>query len=624
VRESSIVGIEGSGGGFVGCGFAVTSRYILTCAHVVNAALGGRTGEDAQSWPLSELKISFPYLMKPGSFLTAKVVYWKPATYDVQKLPSANLGIEEDIAGLELLDLLPNIESVQLETAIEQAQFQIFGYPKKTPQGAGAEGKIQVLLPMGWCQLDGTCSQGLWAESGYSGGAVWAQQAGAVYGMVVAAKLRDDGSKIAFMIPSQKLQPAIATLQLLEALSCPQANLGDWPKIYQAAYQQCCPADWKLNGSAPKLLHEILAELQDMNGSATEIGDESVSHIVAFAARLAIHPKMSMEDLLQWGLEQSRNFVVLMDSLRMAEAEHQRQQAVAEPCLIFVVSSEKAPYKTEAFWLPDARNYDSENLQTYQKVDCWDFEKEKVAIADLPGCSLAELPDRLSGYLRTCVVKKLLKSRLRLEALLPLSLMNQPIEKWKLKFKKSDDGTFATTTPGIVYQVVIRCSQRAGEGYRESFQSDWQTYWDKVQAYSDGLSSLHIEEVSPSVEELQLTSSCQEPLILGFKLNGVPQPEFFKTLLLVAAPVAVWLRQSPSATMGQSSDDCQSALQWLDAFLLDCKVGNLPSHAKVARVAAIKHSPEPADSRFMVGHHLSLMWENPKLLPPLSTKNSSH
>ena len=37
MREHSIVGIEGIGGGFVGCGFTVTPRHILTCAHVVKA-----------------------------------------------------------------------------------------------------------------------------------------------------------------------------------------------------------------------------------------------------------------------------------------------------------------------------------------------------------------------------------------------------------------------------------------------------------------------------------------------------------------------------------------------------------------------------------------------------------
>jgi vWA-MoxR associated protein C-terminal domain/Trypsin-like peptidase domain/vWA-MoxR associated protein middle region (VMAP-M) 1 len=625
VRESSIVGIEGSGGGFVGCGFAVTSRYILTCAHVVNAALGGRTGEDAQSWPLSELKISFPYLMKPGSFLTAKVVYWKPATYDVQKLPSANLGIEEDIAGLELLDLLPNIESVQLETAIAQAQFQIFGYPKKTPQGAGAEGKIRVPLPMGWCQLDGTCSEGLWAEPGYSGGAVWDHQTGAVYGMVVAAKLRDDGRKIAYMIPSQKLQPAIATLRLLEALLCHQVSPEDLSKIYRAAYQLCCPPDWHLGRPSPELLSAILHELQEMGDSDIVLASgQRVSRSVEFAARLAIYPNMPMDALLQWLQAQSSEFGALefgalIERFRPTEADRKQQQ-LAEPCLIFVVSSEKAPYETEAFWLPDARSYDPENLQTYQKVDCWDFEKEQETIADLPGCSLAELPDRLSGYFKTCVERDLPVECLeRLEVLLPLALMHEPIELWSLTHNR-----YSETIPASEFQVVVRCSERITSAYRKDCLAKWKINWDRLQSRLGAPSHTSMQEVAPSAKAQQLSAHyTKAQSVVGFKLSNVPQRQFFEALLGAAAPVAIWLRQAPRPAMGQTTGDCRSVLQWLDIFLLECQVGQLPCHALGVRAEAIANLDEPDDDRFMLGHHLSLLWENPKLLPPLASKTIS-
>lgn len=616
MRERGIAGIEGSSGGFVGCGFAVTSRHILTCAHVVNAALG-RTGDAAKSCPGAELKIRFPYL-QDASPLRAKVVYWKPPAYDVQKLPSANLGVEEDIAGLELLDPLPSIESIQLEDAIAQAQFKVFGYPKKTSQGAIAEGKIQDKLPLGWFQIDGTCPEGLWAEPGYSGTAVWGHSTEAVcYGMVVAAKTREDGSKTAYMIPAQKLQPAIATLQLLESLSRPQVTPEDLPKIYRAAYQPCCPPDWHLDRPYPESLSEIVSELQEMGDSAITVVGKSISRMLEFAARLAIHPNMPAAKILGWGQLQLPEFAELIDDLRLAETEREARQRNADPCLIFEVSSDQAPYRTRAFWLPDAHSYHPEDQQTYEELLCWDFENEQETIADLPGCSLAELPDRLSGYFRTGVERNYLTGQFRLELLLPLSLMDQPIERWSLTHSP-----YGTTIPGGEYPVVVRCTERATRDYRKFCGTLWQTNWDNVQKHLTVPSHSRMAVVSPLAKAEQLKAHYRANSIIGFKLNDVPQKKFFEALLGAAAPVAVWLRQSPHQAPDQATDDDRSLLQWLEDFL-QCQVGQLPHEALRVRAEAIAYSETPEDSNFMIGHHLSLLWENPHLQPPRATKTIS-
>jgi vWA-MoxR associated protein C-terminal domain/Trypsin-like peptidase domain/vWA-MoxR associated protein middle region (VMAP-M) 1 len=614
VRERSIVGIEGSGGGFVGCGFAVTPRHILTCAHVVNAALG-RTGDAAKPWPETELTIRFPYTEHAPS-LRVKVVYWQPPEYDVKKLPSANSGIiEEDIAGLELLDSWSNIESTQLADAIAQAQFKVFGYPKKTSQGAIAEGKIQDKLPLGWFQIDGTCPEGLWAEPGYSGSAVWENPNGDVcYGMVVAAKTRDDGSKTAYMIPAQKLAPAIATLQLLNALALPsQAPDTRW-KIYQATFQGICAMlSWPEDRSHPQSLSEMVSELEEMGDADIQVAGQSVSRILEFAARLVIHPTMPEAALRHWGQTQFPQFEKLTDQLKLIETTHESQSTVADPCLIFEVSSEQPPYKTRAFWVSDAHSYDPENSQTYDEVLCWDFEHDQETIADLPNCVLAELPDRLSGYFKTCVERDRLTDRLRLEVLLPLSLMDQPIELWSLNHNR-----YSPTIPASEFQVIVRCSERTTRPYRKDCLTKWQTHWNQVQMHLGQPSNPCLQVVSPLAKATQLNAHYQANSIVGFKLNDVPQRKFFEALLGAAAPVAVWLRQSPN----QATDDDRSLLQWLEDFL-QCSVGQLPHEALRVRAEAIAHSETPENCDFMIGHHLSLLWENPNLLPPLATKTIS-
>jgi vWA-MoxR associated protein C-terminal domain/vWA-MoxR associated protein middle region (VMAP-M) 1/Trypsin-like peptidase domain len=614
VRESSIVGIEGSDDKFVGCGFAVTPRHILTCAHVVDAALG-RTGNDTKLWPSTELTLGFPFL-KPYQSLKAKVVYWRPMTHDVKNLPSANLGVEEDIAGLELLDPLSDIEVVQWAAAIEQAQFKVFGYPKKTYQGAIAEGKIQGKLPMDWFQIEGTCPEGLWAAPGYSGTAVWEWQTGLVcYGMVVAAQDRDDGVRIAYMMPSQQLQPAIATLQLLDALSFPDAEPENLQKIYRDAYQRCCPPDWPPDRRHPGGLTEILSELSEM-GDWTVSG-MSVSRMVAFAAHLAIERTLPTAKLRQWGQTQFEAFGELVDQVQREQAAREQQRLVADPCLIFVVSDRHPLYNTETFFLPDAQRYDAKDPQTYERVLCWDAGANAETITNLPNCSWAELPDRLSGYFKTCAERNLRPARL--EVLLPLSQMNQPIEPiewWKLTHNPYDDAVM----PGNEYQVVVRDAARADRDYQKHCGPLWETNWARLQQQLGAVSHPWMAKVSPLDKIAQLKAHYQSGSIVGFQLNGVPQKKFFEALLGAAAPVAVWLRQSPGLAASKLTGE--SGLHLLEDFL-QCPVGQLPGQALMVRAQAIAVSENPEDCAFMIGHHLSLLWENPNLLPPLPTKTIS-
>jgi hypothetical protein len=210
VQKSNIVGIRASHG-FVGCGFAVSPRHILTCAHVINAALGTSSIDEGKKLPESMVEVVFPYLGEEP--LKARVVYWKPQEFSL--VPSTKTGIEEDIAGLELLDPVQGVSQMTFGSPSSDQLFKVFGYPNKSLQGGVVEGKIQEELPCGWFQLDKTGSQGLWAEPGYSGSAIWGTQDGSVSGIMVA-RLRGDAAQIAYMIPVQGLENAIAHLQQLE------------------------------------------------------------------------------------------------------------------------------------------------------------------------------------------------------------------------------------------------------------------------------------------------------------------------------------------------------------------------------------------------------------------------
>jgi hypothetical protein len=83
-----------AGGTPVGIGALVGDRHILTCAHVVNAALGRDTKDQAK--PDGAVTLDFPFAPRTGGPLRARVVCWVP--------PPADGRAGDDIAGLELTD----------------------------------------------------------------------------------------------------------------------------------------------------------------------------------------------------------------------------------------------------------------------------------------------------------------------------------------------------------------------------------------------------------------------------------------------------------------------------------------------------------------------------------------
>ncbi|NES25407.1 MAG: S1 family peptidase, partial [Symploca sp. SIO3E6] len=86
--ESSVVRIYSKSGKVVGAGFLVSPQHILTCAHVVDDALG--ISRNTVEMPTAAISLDFPRVA-PGSILQARVVFWQPVN------PNE---LEEDLAGL--------------------------------------------------------------------------------------------------------------------------------------------------------------------------------------------------------------------------------------------------------------------------------------------------------------------------------------------------------------------------------------------------------------------------------------------------------------------------------------------------------------------------------------------
>ena len=196
-------------GEVVGAGFLVSERHIVTCAHVVSAALGPEAEETVMA-PTEPVALDWP-LVASNQEATAKIVKWYPARNDVRT------GDLDDIAVLVLTDEYPlprEVEPLPIvvleETAYFDRSVRMCGFAKDA--GDWVEGKLQGRIGTGWVQVDQGPGQ-LKVAAGFSGAAVWDKQEDVVVGMIATINDRDD-VRSGFMIPADSLVCAWPELEI--------------------------------------------------------------------------------------------------------------------------------------------------------------------------------------------------------------------------------------------------------------------------------------------------------------------------------------------------------------------------------------------------------------------------
>jgi len=201
----------------VGAGFLVFQRYILTCTHVIADALG--IERTATEIPTDEVILDFP-IVAPRQRLKARVVFWQPVDPSREKE-------EEDIAGLELIDSLPDeARPARLVSGdnFSEHEFEAFGFPAGNPNGTWAFGLLRKPIANGRIQIEAIRQQGYRLEPGFSGTPVWDKKLEGIVGMAVSADPKRPEAKVAFIIPTNILIKAWDQLIPQHSL-CPYQSL---------------------------------------------------------------------------------------------------------------------------------------------------------------------------------------------------------------------------------------------------------------------------------------------------------------------------------------------------------------------------------------------------------------
>lgn len=188
-ETARVVAIHRHDGNIVGAGCLVDHRRILTCRHVVEAALGRALTKDASD----------------EAYVRASLVgVTHQPTVDARVGEYRVGGPRDDLASLEIIEArgLVVIPTVQFASPLRHGgkRFSVLGFPGGDPQGRNAIGRLHAADARGLVQMDR--GGALSVLGGFSGAPVWSPDLAAFVGLVVT-ELANDG--VAWCIPSSRL-----------------------------------------------------------------------------------------------------------------------------------------------------------------------------------------------------------------------------------------------------------------------------------------------------------------------------------------------------------------------------------------------------------------------------------
>ena len=171
----------------IGLGFALDLTHVVTCAHVVNTALGRRDKRDlTRPGPGDVIRVQFPIGGAPDidRHRKASVVEWLPG--------SAGAFESNDIAVLELTESAPaHVPAARPRRYRRRMPVQMWGPQPRRPDGGYVGGELVGEVPGGRIQII-TDGRAFRVRPGFSGGPVWATDTDDVVGVLEAYGAGDD------------------------------------------------------------------------------------------------------------------------------------------------------------------------------------------------------------------------------------------------------------------------------------------------------------------------------------------------------------------------------------------------------------------------------------------------
>jgi vWA-MoxR associated protein C-terminal domain/vWA-MoxR associated protein middle region (VMAP-M) 1/Effector-associated domain 1 len=383
--------------------------------------------------------------------------------------------------------------------------------------------------------------------------------------------------------------PIIGLSQIIAPLE--EKHIEEMKQAYKVCYNQDFHLEIDDEHHFPTKFSEILGYLEDMSQ-----GDDIYSPIQKFLAHFLVNAKIPPQiasELKKWGENNGNKFADLFKEIK--EIKNQENKQPVPTYLIILLkpslqNSSKKQYKrysVEAWFIRDGR-YDKFNYQTGEGYIPITLESKNTF-------SVQEIPDVLKEFIyQICEESNFSRHQTTIEFFLPNELLSEPIDSWEIQV---DEESFPSPL-GSEFKVIVRSYKRL---QRYIYKNDWEQKWKNLLQRTcsecffcgDGYSS---------GKELYGKLNANQETALALKLvKSRLYPEIFTAIYQSAIPVALWVREE----LPNIDVDCE-----IDK-LLENSITELPERVQKKRSEGFSE-----DNISHIGQHISLLWENPYILPP--------
>lgn len=591
--QSTIARIYDSENKVVGAGFLVTGGYVLTCAHVITAALS--ISDSAPDCPLQEVKLDFPMADSQEDAngktkeVWAEVIVWFSRD-DGSKT--------SDIAGLKLKNITQlDIKPMQLDSLqefAEERKLKIFGFPNDFINGRMATTTPEGTIVNKWIQVKSTDISAIVIDEGFSGAPVLDVKMNSIVGMIVARDTSQPG--VSFFIPKEVLIPALNKLDLHSLAQILEPKWQAHQELFREAYQIAHPDKHYKSFTS---VGEILQHLNDLPKALQKFA-------VCLVAKQILGLPVN-EELRQWVMLkiQSQEYAQLL-SWSLQEWEMQ-QANYADPHLLVQVSPTKPPsgaYSIDAWFVRNTSAYDPESGIGSEPCE---FDKNKLI-------QLENIPN----LIKSCLEKldQRIKTSVSVDVFLPIECLSYAIDHWK---EKSE---FDTEIPLYFSQKIhMRSYDKISRAYSRKIQ--WKEKWEKLKENLRVPANKVLKSQKPIPTNIdkdefsRLVAVCMDSKSLfGLRLEKVipvdanqASAKELVLILMAGIPVALWLRR----------DLPEAKYKKVLRNILKCETENLLEEVREKRKEAFKR----ASAEDHLEHHISLLWDDFSRVPPQKTFTST-
>lgn len=578
--EKAIARIFDQQGHVIGTGFLVAPGYVLTCAHVVLQAIGiakekfaEYEGQPQAQIAQTQITLDF-HVLASGQPIKAEVVAWLPYSIDSGDVAALKLQTPEPDGAMPI----PLVEVARV--AVENDPHSVYGFGKSSSGGRSDAYRPKANVAGGRFQL---CKSGNpddeTIKPGFSGAPVWNEARQCVIGMVATAVVtKDEQQSTAYAIPTQELKSILKQIEafsLFDVFSQSLAACSSDDERQQlntaivAALQRCNP-----NGSDRPWRDQLLDLSIDRAPAYGWETEGRLSQLAVMLAWMGDTPSHAYDRLKAWVERCNLSFPDLLD--RLTREMKQQKVSSNNSCQHLMVEVEQVEASPNelcvSLWpVPDRETYDPNN--------------PPMPIVSKKTLPIAEFP----AFIREQIRRKLRKHPTpTIHLFVPRALFGCDVEM----LPSSKLGTVL----GSEYPFVVRTNLKT-HPIGSYYYDDWLEKWEQLEEAFEHNTINVFQAVDCSVPEQELIAELATATAALLKKCDAVDELFELIAEETALPVALWSRNSEF--QDQLTD------------VLDCLVEHLPHRIQEERSSACK-----AKVKSLLGHHLSLVWEDPKILPP--------